>query len=139
MNKVVEQQQQQQQLVQQQSRSNSINNKPADTSNNPDEQSEISAIMKSLMEDSAQFESEQAGAVGTTAAATGAQQVPDTYTTHFTHKFCILSFDQVWSLTQLYSVDFAQSRIGVKKVRSQKTYNQGLCQLLLTVSWDHRA
>ena len=74
MNKVVEQQQQ---LVQQQSRSNSINNKPADTSNNPDEQSEISAIMKSLMEDSAQFESEQAGAVGTT-AATGAQQVPAT-------------------------------------------------------------
>ena len=110
MNKVVEQQQQQ--LVQQQSRSNSINNKPADTSNNPDEQSEISAIMKSLMEDSAQFESEQASAVGTT-AATGAQQVPDTYTTHFTHKFCILSFDQVWSLTQLYSVDFSQSRIGV--------------------------
>ena len=48
--------------------------------------------MKSLMEDSAQFESEQAGAVGTT-AATGAQQVPDTYTTHFTHKFCIQSFD----------------------------------------------
>ena len=84
MNKVVEQQQQQQQLVQQQSRSNSINNKPADTSNNPDEQSEISAIMKSLMEDSAQFESEQAGAVGTT-AATGAQQVPATLHTLHTN------------------------------------------------------
>ena len=46
---------------------------------------------------------------------------------------------QVWSLTQLYSVDFSQSRIGVKKGRFQQTPNQGLRQLLLPVSWDHRA
>ena len=43
---------------------------------------------------------------------------------------------QVWSLTQSYSVDFSQSRIGVKKVCFQQTHNQGLRQLLLTVSWD---
>ena len=46
---------------------------------------------------------------------------------------------QVLSLTQLYSVDFTKSRIGIKKVRFQQTHNQGLCQLLLTVSWDLRA
>ena len=46
---------------------------------------------------------------------------------------------QVWSLTQFYSVDFYQSRIGVKKVRFQQTPNQGLRQLLLTVPWDLRA
>ena len=43
---------------------------------------------------------------------------------------------QVWSLTQFYSVDFSKSRIDVKKVRFQQTHNQGLRQLLLTVSWD---
>ena len=37
---------------------------------------------------------------------------------------------QVWSLTRFYSVDFSQSRIGVKECV------QGLRQLLLTVSWD---
>ena len=46
---------------------------------------------------------------------------------------------QVWSLTQFYSVDFSKSRIDVKKVRFQQTHNQGLRQLLLTVSWDLRA
>ena len=45
--------------------------------------------------------------------------------------------DQVWSLTQFYSVDFSKSRIDV--VRFQQTHNQGLRQLLLTVSWDLRA
>ena len=30
---------------------------------------------------------------------------------------------QVWSPTQFYSVDFSQSRIGVKKVRFQQTHN----------------
>ena len=48
-------------------------------------------------------------------------------------------FFQVWPLTQFYSVDFSKSRIGVKKVRFQQTHNQGLRQLLLTVSWDLRA
>ena len=43
---------------------------------------------------------------------------------------------QVWSLTQFYSVDFSQSRIGVKKCVFNKTHNQGLCQLSSTVSWD---
>ena len=43
---------------------------------------------------------------------------------------------QVWSLTQFYSVDFSQSTIGL--VRFQQTHNQGLRQLLLTVSWDLR-
>ena len=33
-----------------------------------------------------------------------------------------------------YSVDFLQSRIGVKKVRFQQTQDQGLRQLLLMVS-----
>ena len=47
--------------------------------------------------------------------------------------------DQVWSLTQFYSVVFSKSRIGVKKVRCQQTHNQGLRQLLLTVSWELRA
>ena len=46
---------------------------------------------------------------------------------------------QVWSLTRFYSVDFSKSGIGVKKVRLQQTHNQGLRQLLLTVSWDLRA
>ena len=46
---------------------------------------------------------------------------------------------QVWSLTQFYSVDFSQSGIGVGKVRFLQTHNQGLRQLLLTVSWDLRA
>ena len=43
---------------------------------------------------------------------------------------------QVWSLTQLYSVRFSQSRIGAYKVRFQQTHNEGLRQLLLTVSLD---
>ena len=46
---------------------------------------------------------------------------------------------QVWSLTQFYSLNFSKSRIGVKKVRFLQTHNQGLRQLLLTVSWDLRA
>ena len=49
------------------------------------------------------------------------------------------AFYQVWSLTEFYSVDFSQSRIGVKKLRFQLKHNQGLRQLLLTVSWDLRA
>ena len=36
---------------------------------------------------------------------------------------------QVWSLTQFYSVDFSQSRIGLKKVRFLHVHNQGLRQL----------
>ena len=40
---------------------------------------------------------------------------------------------QVWSLTQLHSVDFSKSRIGVKKVCLQQMHNQGWRQLLLTV------
>ena len=51
----------------------------------------------------------------------------------------LLLLSQVWSLTQFYSVDFSKSRIGVKKVRFQQTYNQGLRQLYLTVSWVLRA
>ena len=46
---------------------------------------------------------------------------------------------KVWSLPQFYSVDFSKSRICVEKVRFQQTHNQGLRQLLLTVSWDLRA
>ena len=45
---------------------------------------------------------------------------------------------QVWSLTQFYSVDFSKSRINLKKCVFNK-HNQGLRQLLLTVSWDLRA
>ena len=40
-------------------------------------------------------------------------------------------------LTQFYSVDFSKSRIS-EKVRFHQTHNQGLRQLLLTVSWDLR-
>ena len=36
------------------------------------------------------------------------------------------SLHQVWSLTQLSSVDFSQSKIGAKKVPFQQTHNQGL-------------
>ena len=43
---------------------------------------------------------------------------------------------QVWSPTQFSSVDFSLSRIGVKKCVNN---NQGLRQLLLTVSLDLRA
>ena len=43
---------------------------------------------------------------------------------------------QVWSLTQFHSIDFSQSRISVKKCSFNKTHNQGLDQLILTVSWD---
>ena len=46
---------------------------------------------------------------------------------------------QVWSLSQFYSVDFSQSRISGEKVHFQQTHNQGLRQLLLTVTWDLRA
>ena len=49
------------------------------------------------------------------------------------------SLPQVWSLTQFYSFDFSQSRIGVKKVHFQQTHNQGLRQLILKVFWDLRA
>ena len=40
---------------------------------------------------------------------------------------------QVWSLSQFYSVDFPKSRIDGKKCVLN---NQDLHQLLLTVSWD---
>ena len=58
-------------------------------------------------------------------------------------EICILSHSpneryQVWSLTQFYSVDF-KIKDRCKKVRFQHTHNQGLRQLLLTVSWDLRA
>ena len=59
-----------------------------------------------------------------------------TVVSHYVHYKLDLTRVQVWSLTQLYSVDFSKSRIGVKKVRFQQTHNQGLRQLLLTVSWD---
>ena len=39
--------------------------------------------------------------------------------------------EQVWSLTQFYSVDFSQSRIGVKSVFSTNTHHQGNRQLFL--------
>ena len=45
----------------------------------------------------------------------------------------------VWSLTQFYSVDFSSIKDRCKVVRFQQTHNQGLRQLLLTVSWDLRA
>ena len=48
----------------------------------------------------------------------------------------VKAHEQVWSLTQFYSVDFSQSRISVKKVRFQQTHHQGLLQLFLTVCWD---
>ena len=55
------------------------------------------------------------------------------------HSVVLPSFDEIaqvcWSLTQFYSFDFLQSRIGVKIVVFN---NQGLCQLFLTVSWDLR-
>ena len=51
----------------------------------------------------------------------------------------IAQFHQVWSLTQFCSVDFSKSRIGVKKCVFNKRTNEGLRQLLLTVSWDLRA
>ena len=41
---------------------------------------------------------------------------------------------QVWSLTHCYFGDFSQSRINCEKVCFQQTHNQGLRQLLLTVS-----
>ena len=44
-----------------------------------------------------------------------------------------LTVDQVWFLTQFYSVDFSQSRIGVKKVRLKQTHNEGL-QLFISYS-----
>ena len=40
------------------------------------------------------------------------------------------ALEDVRSSHKLYSVDFSQSRIGVKKVRLQQTHNQGLRQLL---------
>ena len=45
---------------------------------------------------------------------------------------------QVWSLTQFYSVDFfaIKDRCGNSVYHA---HNQGLSQLLLTVSWDLRA
>ena len=46
---------------------------------------------------------------------------------------------QVRTQNQFYSVDFSQSRIGVKRVRFQQTHNQGLRQLFQTGSWDLRA
>ena len=47
--------------------------------------------------------------------------------------------EQVWSLTQFYSVDFSQSRIGVNECVFNKRIIKVLRQLLLTVSWDLRA
>ena len=49
------------------------------------------------------------------------------------------TYYQVWSLTQFYSVGFSKSRIDVKKVRLQQTYNHGLHQLLLMMSLDLHA
>ena len=49
---------------------------------------------------------------------------------------------QVWSLTQFYTVDFSHSRIGVQSMIDAKVrfkQNQGLRQLFLMMSWDHRA
>ena len=46
---------------------------------------------------------------------------------------------QVRSLTQFYSVDFSRSKIGAKKCSLFQKHNQGLRQLLLIVSWYHRA
>ena len=52
----------------------------------------------------------------------------------------VVGLQQVLSLTQFYSVEFLLSRKGsMKRVRFQQTHNQGLRQLLLTVSWDLRA
>ena len=48
----------------------------------------------------------------------------------------VLGKKQVWSLTQLYSIDFSQSRFRVIKVRFQQAHNQGLRQLFFTASWD---
>ena len=47
--------------------------------------------------------------------------------------------EQVWSLTQFYSVDFSKSRIDVKKRVFNKRTIKVSRQLLLTVSWDLRA
>ena len=49
-----------------------------------------------------------------------------------------MSLKQVCSLTQFYSVDFSQSRIGVEKLCFQPSQNQGFRQLFLTVAWDLR-
>ena len=46
-------------------------------------------------------------------------------------------FLQVWSLTQLYSVDFSTIKDRCKKWPFHQTRNQGLRQLFLMVSWDH--
>ena len=46
--------------------------------------------------------------------------------------------NQVWSLTQFYSVDFSQSRIGV--YRAFSTYAQSrFASVVVVVSWDLRA
>ena len=46
--------------------------------------------------------------------------------------------DQVWSLTQLYSVDFSKSRIGVKSVFSTNSQSR-FASVVDDVSSDHRA
>ena len=78
------------------------------------------------------------------AAANGDEEV-------FTCQICGISFvdveaandhanaehEQVWSLTQFYSIIFSlTSRISVKKCVFTNTHNQGLRQLFLMVSWD---
>ena len=49
-----------------------------------------------------------------------------------------LTKEQVWSLTQFYSVDFSKSRIDVKSTFSTNAQSR-FASLLLTVSWDLRA
>ena len=58
------------------------------------------------------------------------------------HSAVLPSFDEIaqvcWSPTQFLSLDLSQLsiKIGVKKCVFQKSHNQGLHQLYLTVSWD---
>ena len=58
---------------------------------------------------------------------------------HLRKFHALLDLEQVWSLTQLYSVLTFHNQGSCKKVHFQQTHNQGLRQLLLTVSWDLRA
>ena len=62
----------------------------------------------------------------------GVTYVTSLFALIFSHSWTQL-VHEVWSLTQFYSVDFSQSMIGVNKC---VFYNQGLRQLLVTVSWD---
>ena len=46
-----------------------------------------------------------------------------------------IKLDQVWSLTQFYSVDFSQSRIGVKKC----VFNKRTIKVCVSCGWQCRA